>query len=106
MTVYNEAMEDFFGGISLCLFGLAIGTMVMIVREARPHLKPEDRDSLRRWTQSGFSTALNRTLRNAWNQHALSFPDSRKRILFAALLIAAALSGMFYPIWLAVGPQK
>jgi hypothetical protein len=98
-------MEGIFGVISLCLFLLAIGTMVMIVREARPHLNPEDRDSLRRWTQTGFSTAINRTLRNAWNQHALSFPDSRKRTLFAALLIAAALSVMFYPLWLAIGPR-
>ena len=98
-------MEDLFGGASLCLFLLAIGTLVMIVREARPNLKPEDRDSLRQWTQTGFSTAVNRTLRNAWSQHALSFPDSRKRMLFAVLLIAAALSVMFYPLWLAVGPR-
>jgi hypothetical protein len=98
-------VEDLFGAISLCLFLFAIGTMVMIVREARPYLNPQDRDSLRRWTQTGFATAINRTLTNAWGQHARSFPNSRKRTLFAAFLIAAALSVMFYPLWLAIGPR-
>ena len=36
---------------------------------------------------------------------AHSFPDSRKRTVFMALLIAAALSVMFYPVWLALGPR-
>jgi hypothetical protein len=33
VAIYNVPMEDLFGGISLCLFILAIGTMVTIVRE-------------------------------------------------------------------------
>jgi uncharacterized membrane protein len=54
-----------------------------------------------------ISTAVNQTLRNAWNQHALSFPASRKRTLFAVFLIgAAALSVMFYPLWLAIGQRS
>jgi hypothetical protein len=98
-------MEKIFDVISLCLFLLAIGTMVTIVREAPPHLNQEDRDSLRKWPQTGSSTAVNQALRNAWNQHALSFPASRKRTLFAVFLIAAALSVMFYPLWLAIGQR-
>jgi hypothetical protein len=97
-------MEDFFGVISLVLFSLAVGTMVTIVREARPHLSPEDRDSFRKWMQTGFATAMNRGLNSAWNEHSRSFPGSRKRKLFVAFLIAAAISIMFYPLWLAVGP--
>jgi hypothetical protein len=98
-------MEKIFGVISLCLFLLTIGTMVTIVREARPHLNEEDRDSLRKWPQTGSSKGLNQALRNAWNQHAIAFPASRKRNLFAVFLIAAALSVMFYPLWLAIGQR-
>jgi hypothetical protein len=36
VAIYNEPVEDLFSGISLCLFIRAIGTMVTIVREARP----------------------------------------------------------------------
>jgi hypothetical protein len=102
VATYNQCMEKIFGVISLCLFLLAIGTMVMIVREARGHLDQEDRDSLRKWLQTGSSTAVSQTLRNAWNQHALAFPASRKRTLFAVFVIGAALSVMFYPLWLAI----
>ncbi len=76
IATYNGPMEDFFGAISLVLFSFAVGTMVTIVREARSHLSPEDRDSFRRWMQTGFATAMNRGLNSAWNEHSRFFPDS------------------------------
>ncbi len=98
-------MEYLFLTASLCLFSAAIGTMVLIIREARPHLNQEDQKSFRKWTESGFATSINRALKNGWNQHARSFPRSRKRSLFTLFLFGAALLLMAYPLWLVLGTQ-
>jgi len=93
----------------MSLFLLAIGTMVMVVREALPFLDSEDQTTLRDYWKStgGFGTWRKRdsAIKHAWSKHAESFPKSHKRLLFAAFLIVAALSVMFYPLWLAVGPR-
>jgi hypothetical protein len=102
-------MEDFFIGASLSLFLLAIGTMVMIVREALPFLDSEDQTTLRDYWKSmgrfGSWRKRDRAIKHAWSKHTESFPKSHKRLLFAAFLIIAALSVMFYPLWLALSPR-
>jgi hypothetical protein len=103
-------MEVFFYSLSLALFSLAILTFVVVVREALPLLDSEDQTSLRSYWKSsteGFDTwrKRGRAIKHAWSEHIRSFPSSRKRLLFAAFLIAAAVSVMFYPLWLAVGQR-
>jgi hypothetical protein len=99
-------METLFAAVGFSLFALAILTIVTIVREVFPLLNPDDQTSLRSyWTGSGLRAwrSRDRAIRNAWNDHARSFPKSRKRTLFASFLIATALSVMGYPLWLAFG---
>ena len=100
-------METLFYSISLALFVLAILTFVLVIRDAFHLLDSEDQTSLRSyWTGAkGFNTwrKRDRAIGRAWNEHARSFPKSRKRRLFAAFLIAAAISVIGYPLWLALG---
>lgn len=100
-------MEALFDSISIALFVLAILTFVLVIRDAFPLLDSEDQTSLRNyWTgKSGFDTWRKRdgAIKRAWNEHARSFPKSRKRVLFAAFLIAAAISVIGYPLWLSLG---
>jgi len=101
-------METFFAALSISLFVLANLTFVTIVREVFPSLNPEDQNALRNYgTGRGFRAwrSSDRAIRNAWNEHARSFPKSRKRTLFASFLIATALSVMGYPLWLAFGAR-
>ena len=104
---YNRSMETLFNSISAALFVLAILTFVLVIREAFPFLDSEDQTSLRSyWTgRMGFDTwrKRDRAVKRTWSEHAIRFPTSRKRLLFAAFLIAAALSLMGYPLWLALG---
>jgi hypothetical protein len=100
-------MEALFSSISLVLFLVAMLTLVLVVREALPLLDSEDQIVLRKYwkTTRGFGTwrRCDRVIKRAWSEHTRSFPKSRKRLLFAAFLIAAAVSVMFYPLWLFVG---
>jgi hypothetical protein len=100
-------VDALFYSISLALFVLAILTFVLVIREAFPLLDSEDKTSLRNYSVGtvGFDTwrKRDRAIKRAWNEHARSFPKSRKRLLFTAFLIAAAISVIGYPLWLALG---
>jgi hypothetical protein len=100
-------MEVLFYSISLALFVSAILTFVLLIREALPFLNSEDQTTLRDYWNSmgGFGAWCKRdgVIGRAWSEHARSFPKSRKRLLFTVFLIAAAVSVMFYPLWLFVG---
>ena len=102
-------METLFCSISLALFVLAVLTFVLVIRETFPLLDSEDQTSLRNfWTgEARFDTwrKRDRAIKRAWNEHARSFPKSRKRLLFAAFLIAAAISLMGQPLWYAFGSR-
>jgi hypothetical protein len=102
-------MEAFFGLISVVLFALAISSFVLIVRESSPFLVSDDQRALRDyWKPTGGFTAWSerdRAVRHAWSEHTRRFPKSRKRLFFAVLLIVAAGSVMFYPLWLAVSQR-
>ena len=100
-------METLFYSISIALFVVAILTFVSIIRDALPSLDSDDQTSLRDYWmgREGFDIwrKRDRAIKRAWSEHAKRFPTSRKRLLFAAFLIAAALSLMGYPLWLALG---
>jgi hypothetical protein len=102
-------MGTLFYAISLTLFFLALLTFVLVIRDVFPLLDSEEQIALRNyWTGTvGLSMwrKRDRAIKHAWNEHARSFPKSRKRILFASLLIAFALSLMGYPLWLMLGAR-
>jgi hypothetical protein len=102
-------METLFNSISLALFVLAILTFVLVIRETFPLLDSEDQTSLGSYLTGakGFNTWRKRDLaiKRAWNEHARRFPKSRKRLLFAAFLIAAVISLMGQPLWYAFGSR-
>jgi hypothetical protein len=98
-------MEILFGSVSLSLFALAILTFGSVVRDTFPFLTSEDQNLIRTfWSWAGpegFRVFRRRdgAIGHAWNEHVRRFPNSRKRLLFAAFLVAAALSVMGHPLW-------
>lgn len=93
-----------FSSVTLVLFVAAFLTMVTIVREIFEGLSEQEQALFRGWPNF-WSMRLDRVLRKAWNEHTRLFPKSRKRILFACLFLAAALSVMGYPLWLVLGSR-
>jgi hypothetical protein len=89
-------METGFGVVSLSLFLLSMLTMFLIVRDVLPLMSSEEQNLLcNSWIGPvGFRTLRNRdrAIGNVWNEHVRSFPYSRKRAVFASLLIACAIS--------------
>jgi hypothetical protein len=69
-----------------------------------PYLSEQHRASFRNWTRS-FGGNINDPLRSAWDEHIRRFPNSQKRAFLAALLLAAILSVMGYPLWLSVASR-
>lgn len=99
-----RGMETLFIIVSFALFAAVIVTMVRIVRDVFPHLDERDRVSFSGLVH--FSTVnISSALTNAWKEHIRLFPKSRKRLIFAFLLIVAFLSVMGYPLWLALNPR-
>ena len=96
-------MNMLFNAVSLALFAGSIGTFVAIVRQVFEKLDDVDQGTLRAWFRFSSVTSINRAIGNAWRRHVQLFPKSRKRVLFASLLVAACLSVMGYPFWLALG---
>ena len=101
-------MEAYYCAVSLPLFCAGIMTFVLAVREVFPFLNPDDQSSIREYLSAGDFRSWrrrDRAIKNAWNEHARLFPKSRKRVVFALLLIGAALSVLGYPLWYAFGPR-
>jgi hypothetical protein len=100
-------LESVLTCFAVSLFVAAILAMVLIVREAFPRLTEQDQTRFKDWFRSGgeLRFSINGPLREVWNEHCRWFPQSRKRILFAFLLIAASLSVMSIPLWLAFGQR-
>ena len=93
--------------LSLVLFFLAVLSFILLIRDVFPFLDSEDQTLL-----SGFWIGTerftvwrkrDRAIEHAWDEHVRRFPNSRKRLLFAVLLVALALSVMGYPLWKAFG---
>jgi hypothetical protein len=106
---YNWCMEGFFAAISISLAVLTVLAFVWIVRDVFLLLSSEDQASLRTYWEGGAGFRAwrkrDRAIREVWIEHARSFPRSRKRFLFAFLLIACFLSVMGYPLWLTFGAR-
>ncbi len=104
-------METLFNSISLALVALAILTFGLVVRDTFPFLTSEDQNLIRSfWSwpgPQGFRALRRRggAIGHAWNEHVRRFPNSRKRLFFAALLVGAALSVMGYPLWYALSSE-
>jgi len=97
-------VERVFGALSLTLFAAAVATYAMIVRDALPYFSPKERAAFghgeSRWLLQ--LRARDHAIRGAWKLHTATFPKSRKRLLFAILLTAAALSLLGYALWLSL----
>jgi hypothetical protein len=92
-------METLFNSIGLSLFLLALVTIALIFRDAFPLLNPDDQTTFRHWI--GRKVRLqSRAIDNVWKQHARSFPESRKRVLFVSFLVASAVLVVGYQLWL------
>src|SRR5271154_3390560 len=85
--------------LTLPLFITAFVTMVWIVRDVWPSMHELDRLRFRRWSSTMSLGPSGRELQVAWSEHRRLFPDSRKRLIFASILIFAALSLLLYPLW-------
>jgi hypothetical protein len=96
--------KPIFNSVTLVLFVAAFLTMNTIVREVFEGLSEQEQALFRGWPNS-WGMRFDRALRTAWNEHTRLFPKRRKRVLFACLLLAAALSVMGYPLWLVLGSR-
>ena len=78
-------------------------TFILIIHQVWPRLPVQDRTLLHGVaTGTGPFRLRGRALDTAWKLHSGLFPESRKRQLFGALFIAAALSLFCYPLYLAL----
>ena len=95
-------MESAFIGVPIALGAAAVATFITIVRDVSQHLSAEDRNALKHHFDNSTLPQLragDRAIGEAWKTHIKLFPQSRKRLLFGALVISAAFSGVLYPLW-------
>jgi hypothetical protein len=85
-------MEGVFIALSVTLFIAVWATMFRIVQDVFPYLAERDRDWFRNYIRWNRSFGGGSAIRIAWAEHGRVFPNSRKRVLLAALLVAWALS--------------
>jgi hypothetical protein len=98
-------VERVFDALSLALLVAAIITYIAIIRDALPHLSVDERNALHFWESSiSFHQwrMTDRAIGNAWKIHTSIYPESHKRLLFAALIITGALSLFGFPLWTAL----
>jgi hypothetical protein len=91
-------MRDFVGYAGVSLFGLAGVTMFLIVREVFPLLSPEDQIAIAIYEVPRGRRASGRAIINAWNEHASSFPESKKRLMVIAFAVAGIIAFFSYPV--------
>ena len=90
-------MVGVFNALSFALLAAAIIMFILVVRDVWSHLPDQDRMVFQ--GRRRFRAIGDRALSRAWGFHIELYPNSRKRQLFALLLVAAALSLMGYPLW-------
>ena len=91
-------MRDFLGYLGVSLFGLAMLTMVLIVREVLPLLTPEDQTTFLVYGASRGRRGSARAIFDAWNEHVRSFPQSKKRLMAISFAVAGILAFLSYPL--------
>jgi hypothetical protein len=92
-------MTDFLPYVGVSLFGLAGMTMVLIVREVFPLLSPEDQVTIAIYGLPRGRRASGQAIINAWNEHASSFPESKKRLMVISFFIAGILAFFSFGLW-------
>jgi hypothetical protein len=92
-------MRDFLGYLGVFLFGLAIVTMVLIIREVLPLLSPEDQSTFVVYGARRGRLGSGRAIFDAWNEHARSFPQSKKRLMVVSFVVASIIAFLGYPLW-------
>ncbi len=92
-------MRDFLGYVGVSLFGLAGVTMFLIVREALPLLSPADQSTFVIYGARRGGRGSGQAILNAWNEHIRAFPQSKKRFMVIAFVVAGLLAFLCYPLW-------
>lgn len=92
-------MKDVLGYLGVFLFGLAIVTMVLIVREVLPVLSPEDQSTFVIYGARRGRRGSGLAIFNAWNEHIRSFPQSKKRLMVISFVVASIIAFVSYPLW-------
>jgi hypothetical protein len=104
----NSAVDTWLYSVTLPLFIAAFAVYALIIRDAFPHLREPDRAAIRRtvsglhWRSVFGKDPLDEALRAAWKTHNEVFPSSRKRLVFAMLLVGFAVSPLLWAVlvWL------
>lgn len=91
-------MRDFLGYLGVFLFGLAVLTMVLIVRQVFPLLSPEDQSAFAVYRLSRGRQGSGRAILDAWNEHIRSFPQSKKRLMVISFVAAGIITFLAYPL--------
>lgn len=91
-------MADALISIAVILFVACAFTLASVVKEIHPRLDEEDRDTLRGWGLTGSTYRFGPTVRKAWDLHVRLFPKSRKRVIFACIVIGMVLSAIGYAL--------
>ncbi len=91
-------MSDSVGYLGVSLFGLAIVTMVLIIRDALPLLSPEDQETFMIYLAARGRRGSGQAIINAWKEHTRSFPQSKKRIMVMSFAAAGILTFLSYPL--------
>jgi hypothetical protein len=92
-------MRDFLGYVGTSLFGLAVVTMVLIIREVLPLLNFEDQTTFVIYGAGRGRPGSGRAILDAWNEHARSFPQSKKRLMVISFAVAGMIAFWLYPLW-------
>jgi hypothetical protein len=92
-------MRNFLGVVGVSLFGSAGVTMFLIVREVLPLLSPEDQSTFVISGARRGRPGSGQAIINAWNGHLRAFPQSKKRLLVIAFVVAGILAFLSYPLW-------
>ena len=95
-------MQDAVNYIALTFLFLALVTLALIFGDTFNQLSADDRATFRGWMGRKLSLR-NRAIDNVWNEHARSFPRSKKRILFVLFLTAFVVVGVGYQLLRAFG---
>jgi len=102
------SVENVFIAVTVTLAAAAVGSFIWIVRDVLPYLSAEHRNALKHHSENSTIQQLragDKAIGKAWQTQVAVFPQSRKRLLFAALVVLAALSVMTYPLRMAFGSR-
>jgi len=85
-------MRNFLGYVGVSLFGFAGVTMFLIVREVLPLLSPDDQITFVIYGAGRGRRGSGQAIINAWNEHILVFPQSKKRFMVISFFVAGILA--------------